>query len=102
MLCCCLCFIQRRVCLQLTVTGEESADYKLVPLSGDQYSSCLCGGERKTVSWNLVASTTGEGRAPPFSGSAQSRRERAPSSIGRRGGGVRHGGGCGVRGLLQQ
>uniref|UniRef100_H3DA36 Alpha-2-macroglobulin n=1 Tax=Tetraodon nigroviridis TaxID=99883 RepID=H3DA36_TETNG len=46
-------------CIMLTVTGEESADYKLVPLSGDQYSSCLCGGERKTVSWNLVASTTG-------------------------------------------
>lgn len=54
------------VCLQLTVTPEESAAYKLVPLSGDQYTSCLCGGERKTLSWNMIPSTIGEGRALSF------------------------------------
>lgn len=50
------------VCLQLTVTPEASADYQLVPLSGDQYTSCLCGGERKTLSWNMIPSTLGEDR----------------------------------------
>lgn len=52
------------VSFQLTVTPDVSADYKLVPLSGDQYTSCLCGGERKTVSWNMIPSTIGEAGGP--------------------------------------
>lgn len=53
------------MCLQLAVTAEKSADYELTPLSGNQYTSCLCGGERKTLSWNMNSTTIGEGRPRP-------------------------------------
>lgn len=53
------------VCLQLTVTPAESAHYQLVPLSGDQYTSCLCGNERKTLRWAMAVATLGERRALP-------------------------------------
>uniref|UniRef100_A0A8C9X830 Alpha-2-macroglobulin n=1 Tax=Sander lucioperca TaxID=283035 RepID=A0A8C9X830_SANLU len=34
-------------CIMVTVTPTPSLDYTLTPLSGDQYTSCLCGSERK-------------------------------------------------------
>ncbi len=40
-----------------------SLDYTLTPLSGDQYTSCLCGSERKTLSWTMAPSALGEGQA---------------------------------------
>ncbi|XP_011607095.2 alpha-2-macroglobulin-like [Takifugu rubripes] len=46
-------------CIMLTVTPAESAHYQLVPLSGDQYTSCLCGNERKTVRWAMAVATLG-------------------------------------------
>uniref|UniRef100_A0A672YEJ6 Alpha-2-macroglobulin-like n=1 Tax=Sphaeramia orbicularis TaxID=375764 RepID=A0A672YEJ6_9TELE len=46
-------------CFKVTVTPTPSADYTLTPLSGDQYSSCLCGKERRTFSWTMDASALG-------------------------------------------
>lgn len=46
--------------LQLTVTPAESAHYQLVPLSGDQYTSCLCGNERRTLRWAMAVASLGE------------------------------------------
>uniref|UniRef100_A0A7N8XPS2 Alpha-2-macroglobulin-like n=1 Tax=Mastacembelus armatus TaxID=205130 RepID=A0A7N8XPS2_9TELE len=43
----------------VTVTPAPSLDYTLTPLSGDQYTSCLCGSERKTLSWTMTPSTLG-------------------------------------------
>lgn len=67
------------------MTAEKSADYELTPLSGDQYTSCLCGGERKTLSWNMNPSVIGEGRPPSSSACAPPRadgNERALSLAG--------------------
>uniref|UniRef100_UPI0037E96FAE alpha-2-macroglobulin-like n=1 Tax=Semicossyphus pulcher TaxID=241346 RepID=UPI0037E96FAE len=46
-------------CIMVTVTPTPSLDYTLTPLSGDQYSSCLCGSERKTLSWTMDPSALG-------------------------------------------
>uniref|UniRef100_A0A673C1W5 Alpha-macroglobulin receptor-binding domain-containing protein n=1 Tax=Sphaeramia orbicularis TaxID=375764 RepID=A0A673C1W5_9TELE len=43
----------------VTVTPDQSSDYTLTPLSGNQYSFCLCGKERRTVSWTMVPSALG-------------------------------------------
>ncbi|XP_027136076.1 alpha-2-macroglobulin-like [Larimichthys crocea] len=43
-------------CIMITVTPAPSLDYTLTPLSGDQYTSCLCGNERKTLSWTMAPS----------------------------------------------
>uniref|UniRef100_A0A3P8PNI3 Alpha-2-macroglobulin bait region domain-containing protein n=1 Tax=Astatotilapia calliptera TaxID=8154 RepID=A0A3P8PNI3_ASTCA len=36
-------------CIMVTVFSTPSSDYTLTPLSGEQYTSCLCAKERKTV-----------------------------------------------------
>ncbi|XP_067363569.1 alpha-2-macroglobulin-like isoform X2 [Channa argus] len=46
-------------CFMIRVTPALSSDYTLTPLSGDQYISCLCGNERKTLSWKMVPSVLG-------------------------------------------
>ncbi|XP_026166070.1 LOW QUALITY PROTEIN: alpha-2-macroglobulin-like [Mastacembelus armatus] len=46
-------------CIMVTVTPAPSLDYTLTPLSGGQYTFCLCGSERKTVSWTMTPSTIG-------------------------------------------
>ncbi|XP_070762049.1 alpha-2-macroglobulin-like [Enoplosus armatus] len=46
-------------CIMVTVTPAPSLDYTLTPLSGDQYTSCLCGNERKTLSWTMAPSALG-------------------------------------------
>lgn len=56
-------YLRLSVRLQLTVTPAESADYQLTPLSGDQYTSCLCGNERKTLSWAMFPTALGERQA---------------------------------------
>ncbi|XP_041795894.1 alpha-2-macroglobulin-like [Chelmon rostratus] len=46
-------------CIMVTVTPTASLDYTLNPLSGDQYTSCLCGNERKTLRWTMAPSVLG-------------------------------------------
>uniref|UniRef100_A0A3Q1J0L5 Alpha-2-macroglobulin-like n=1 Tax=Anabas testudineus TaxID=64144 RepID=A0A3Q1J0L5_ANATE len=46
-------------CIMISVTPAPSLDYTLTPLSGDQYTSCLCGNGRKTLSWTMVPSALG-------------------------------------------
>uniref|UniRef100_A0A7N8XM52 Alpha-2-macroglobulin-P-like n=1 Tax=Mastacembelus armatus TaxID=205130 RepID=A0A7N8XM52_9TELE len=46
-------------CIMVTVTPAPSLDYTLTPLSGDHYTSCLCGSEHKTLSWTMTPSTLG-------------------------------------------
>ncbi|KAK2912862.1 alpha-2-macroglobulin-like [Channa argus] len=46
-------------CIMVSVTPAPSSDYTLTPLSGDQYTSCLCGNERKTLSWKMAPSVLG-------------------------------------------
>ncbi|KAM4566979.1 alpha-2-macroglobulin-like [Odontesthes bonariensis] len=46
-------------CIMVKVTAAPSPDYTLGPLSGDQYTSCLCGGERKTLSWTMTPTALG-------------------------------------------
>ncbi|XP_029028273.1 alpha-2-macroglobulin-like isoform X2 [Betta splendens] len=46
-------------CIMVTVTPAPSPHYTLTPLSGDQYTSCLCGSERKTLSWTMDPSSLG-------------------------------------------
>ncbi|XP_069577560.1 alpha-2-macroglobulin-like [Brachyistius frenatus] len=46
-------------CIMVTVTPAPSSDYTLTPLSGDQYTSCLCGNERKTLSWTMTPTALG-------------------------------------------
>uniref|UniRef100_A0A8C9XCM4 Alpha-2-macroglobulin n=1 Tax=Sander lucioperca TaxID=283035 RepID=A0A8C9XCM4_SANLU len=46
-------------CIMVTVTPTPSLDYTLTPLSGDQYTSCLRGSERKTLSWTMAPSVLG-------------------------------------------
>jgi len=50
------------------VTEARSPDYTLTPLSGDQYTSCLCGGERKTLSWTMTPTALGEVRLSTLDG----------------------------------
>uniref|UniRef100_A0A672JGD3 Alpha-macroglobulin receptor-binding domain-containing protein n=1 Tax=Salarias fasciatus TaxID=181472 RepID=A0A672JGD3_SALFA len=47
-------------CIMVSVTPSPSSDYTLTPLSDDQYTSCLCGSERKTLSWTMTPSALGE------------------------------------------
>ncbi|XP_026195446.1 alpha-2-macroglobulin-like [Anabas testudineus] len=46
-------------CISVTVTPAPSLHYTLTPLSGDQYTSCLCENERKTLRWTMVPSALG-------------------------------------------
>ncbi|XP_058489894.1 alpha-2-macroglobulin-like [Solea solea] len=46
-------------CIMVSVTPKKSSDYTLTPLSGDKYTSCLCGNERKTLSWTMTPSALG-------------------------------------------
>ncbi|XP_034557120.1 murinoglobulin-1-like [Notolabrus celidotus] len=47
-------------CIMVTMTPTPSLDYTLTPLSGDQYTSCLCGNERKTLSWIMAPAALGD------------------------------------------
>ncbi|XP_036006002.1 alpha-2-macroglobulin [Fundulus heteroclitus] len=46
-------------CIMVKVTAADSSDYSLSPLSGDQYTSCLCTNERKTLSWTMTPTALG-------------------------------------------
>uniref|UniRef100_A0A671V1Q7 Alpha-2-macroglobulin domain-containing protein n=1 Tax=Sparus aurata TaxID=8175 RepID=A0A671V1Q7_SPAAU len=46
-------------CIMVSVTLAPSSDYTITPLSGDQYTSCLCANERKTLSWTMIPSVLG-------------------------------------------
>ncbi|CAI5669258.1 unnamed protein product [Oreochromis niloticus] len=46
-------------CIMVAVFATPSSDYTLTPLSGDQYTSCLCASERKTVSWTMIPTVLG-------------------------------------------
>ncbi|XP_061537672.1 alpha-2-macroglobulin-like [Phycodurus eques] len=46
-------------CIMVSVTPTHSSDYTLTPFSGDQYSTCLCGNERKTFRWTMAPTTLG-------------------------------------------
>ncbi|XP_062241180.1 alpha-2-macroglobulin-like [Platichthys flesus] len=46
-------------CIMVSVTPAHSLDYTLTPLSGDKYTSCLCGNERLTLSWNMSPTALG-------------------------------------------
>ncbi|XP_042342008.1 LOW QUALITY PROTEIN: alpha-2-macroglobulin-like [Plectropomus leopardus] len=46
-------------CIMVNVAPAPSLDYNLTPLSGDQYTSCLCDNERKTLSWTMAPSALG-------------------------------------------
>ncbi|KAL6103005.1 a2ml1 [Pungitius sinensis] len=46
-------------CIMVTVAPTPSLEYTLTPLSGDRYTFCLCGSERKTVSWTMAPSALG-------------------------------------------
>ncbi|KAM4743098.1 pregnancy zone protein-like isoform 2-T3 [Anableps anableps] len=46
-------------CIMVNVTAAPSSDYTLTPLSGDQYTSCLCANERKTLSWTMTPTALG-------------------------------------------
>ncbi|XP_060928856.1 alpha-2-macroglobulin-like [Limanda limanda] len=46
-------------CIMVSVTPAHSLDYTLTPLSGDKYTSCLCGNERMTLSWNMSPTALG-------------------------------------------
>lgn len=39
--------------------ATQSEGYTLTPLSGSEYSSCVCGSERKTLSWTMLPSVIG-------------------------------------------
>lgn len=44
---------------KVSVKAAESEGYTLTPLSGSEYTSCLCGSERKTLSWTMLPSVLG-------------------------------------------
>ncbi|XP_007575634.1 alpha-2-macroglobulin-like [Poecilia formosa] len=46
-------------CIMMKVSAAPSSDYTLSPLSGDQYTSCLCANERKTLSWTMNPTVLG-------------------------------------------
>uniref|UniRef100_A0A8C7XVA5 Alpha-2-macroglobulin-like n=1 Tax=Oryzias sinensis TaxID=183150 RepID=A0A8C7XVA5_9TELE len=46
-------------CIMVEVTPTPSSNYTLTALSSDQYTSCLCGNERKTLRWNLASIALG-------------------------------------------
>uniref|UniRef100_A0A669D255 Alpha-2-macroglobulin domain-containing protein n=1 Tax=Oreochromis niloticus TaxID=8128 RepID=A0A669D255_ORENI len=45
--------------LKATVFNYLTSYYTLTPLSGDQYTSCLCASQRKTVSWTMIPTVLG-------------------------------------------
>uniref|UniRef100_UPI0037E81E65 alpha-2-macroglobulin-like n=1 Tax=Semicossyphus pulcher TaxID=241346 RepID=UPI0037E81E65 len=47
-------------CIMVTVTPHPSLEYTLVPKPGADYTSCLCGNERKTFSWTLTPTALGD------------------------------------------
>uniref|UniRef100_A0A3Q0RUH5 Alpha-2-macroglobulin bait region domain-containing protein n=1 Tax=Amphilophus citrinellus TaxID=61819 RepID=A0A3Q0RUH5_AMPCI len=47
------------ICMMVTVTPTPSSEYILTSLSGDEYTSCLCANERRTVSWSMVPKALG-------------------------------------------
>ncbi|XP_062242617.1 alpha-2-macroglobulin-like [Platichthys flesus] len=47
------------ICIMVSVTPAHSLEYTLTPLSGDKYTSCLCGNERLTLSWNMSPTALG-------------------------------------------
>lgn len=58
-----LCFFRKHFepCLQqVSVIATPSNEYTLTPLSENEYTSCLCGSERKTLSWTLLPSVLGK------------------------------------------
>uniref|UniRef100_A0A096LVI2 Alpha-2-macroglobulin-like n=1 Tax=Poecilia formosa TaxID=48698 RepID=A0A096LVI2_POEFO len=46
-------------CIMIKVNAAPSSDYSLTPLSGDQYTSCLCPNKRKTLSWTMNPTVLG-------------------------------------------
>ncbi|XP_055082249.1 alpha-2-macroglobulin-like protein 1 isoform X1 [Periophthalmus magnuspinnatus] len=46
-------------CMMVAVTPAQSEDYTLTPVPGVDYTFCLCGNERKTVSWTVDATALG-------------------------------------------
>ncbi|XP_030600176.1 alpha-2-macroglobulin-like [Archocentrus centrarchus] len=46
-------------CIMVTVTPCLSSDYTLKPLSGDQYTFCLCTNDHKTLRWNMIPTALG-------------------------------------------
>uniref|UniRef100_A0A8C6P923 Uncharacterized protein n=1 Tax=Nothobranchius furzeri TaxID=105023 RepID=A0A8C6P923_NOTFU len=45
--------------LSVKISPAPSSDFTLTPLSGDQYTSCLCGNERKTLRWIMAPTALG-------------------------------------------
>ncbi|XP_029699877.1 alpha-2-macroglobulin-like isoform X1 [Takifugu rubripes] len=52
-------FNYQSTCMMVSVKATPSDEYTLTPLSGNEYTSCLCGSERKTLSWTMVPSVLG-------------------------------------------
>ncbi|XP_070684798.1 alpha-2-macroglobulin-like [Pempheris klunzingeri] len=46
-------------CMMVVVAAAPAEGYTLTPLSGDQYTSCLCANERKTLSWTMAPTVLG-------------------------------------------
>ncbi|XP_054590976.2 alpha-2-macroglobulin-like [Nothobranchius furzeri] len=46
-------------CIMVKISPAPSSDFTLTPLSGDQYTSCLCGNERKTLRWIMAPTALG-------------------------------------------
>ncbi|XP_071372715.1 alpha-2-macroglobulin-like [Centroberyx affinis] len=46
-------------CILIIVKPAASSDYTLTPLSGGEYTSCLCANGRKTLSWKMAPSILG-------------------------------------------
>ncbi|NP_031402.3 pregnancy zone protein precursor [Mus musculus] len=47
-------------CIQIRVDLEISPDFLAVPVGGHENSHCICGNERKTVSWAVTPKSLGE------------------------------------------
>ncbi|XP_034557112.1 alpha-2-macroglobulin-like isoform X3 [Notolabrus celidotus] len=47
-------------CIMVTATPDASLDFTLTPNPEDEYTTCLCGNERKTFRWILTPSTVGD------------------------------------------
>uniref|UniRef100_A0A3P9INP9 Alpha-2-macroglobulin-like n=1 Tax=Oryzias latipes TaxID=8090 RepID=A0A3P9INP9_ORYLA len=46
-------------CIMVRVTPGVSSGYVLTPVSSEEYTSCLCGSERKTFRWNMNPTALG-------------------------------------------
>uniref|UniRef100_UPI0037E830FF alpha-2-macroglobulin-like n=1 Tax=Semicossyphus pulcher TaxID=241346 RepID=UPI0037E830FF len=46
-------------CIMVRVSAAPSSDYTLIPLSDEEYTSCLCANERKTFRWTMSPSVLG-------------------------------------------